>query len=158
MVAFWGNVRALPAQADDRTLPRGVLRMGTVGWWQRDPGSTALDGRAGQRFPWWPHRTPRGHAQRLFLGKDLPKETFLATGAAVACGVDITRIAVYVQLFQSLGSSIPWSVVGAGIAGALVGLWAGRIGLRKMPVAAFRKIIGIALMGFGLGLASGVIC
>jgi len=94
----------------------------------------------------------------FFLGKDFPKETFLATGAAVACGVDITRIAVYVQLFQSLGSSIPWSVVGAGIAGALVGLWAGRIGLRKMPVAAFRRIIGIALMGFGLGLASGVIC
>lgn len=30
----------------------------------------------------------------FFLGKDLPKETFIATGAAVACGVDFTRLAV----------------------------------------------------------------
>ena len=93
----------------------------------------------------------------FFLGKDLPKETFIATAAAVACAVDITRIAVYVQLFRSLGGSIPWPVVGAGIAGAAVGLWVGRIGLRKAPAAIFRRIIGIALMVFGLGLALGVI-
>jgi uncharacterized membrane protein YfcA len=93
----------------------------------------------------------------FFLGKDLPKETFIATGAAVACAVDITRIAVYVQLFHSLGGSIPWPVVGAGIVGAAVGLSVGRIGLRNAPARTFRKIIGIALMVFGLGLASGLI-
>jgi uncharacterized membrane protein YfcA len=93
----------------------------------------------------------------FFLGKDLPKETFIATGAAVACAVDITRIAVYVQLFQSLGGSIPWPVVGAGIVGAAVGLSVGRIGLRNAPARTFRKIIGFALMVFGLGLASGLI-
>jgi uncharacterized membrane protein YfcA len=93
----------------------------------------------------------------FFLGKDLPKETFIATGAAEACAVDITRIAVYVQLFHSLGGSIPWPVVGAGIVGAAVGLSVGRIGLRNAPARTFRKIIGIALMVFGLGLASGLI-
>ncbi len=93
----------------------------------------------------------------FFLGEDLPKETFIATGAAVACAVDITRIAVYVQLFHSLGGSIPWPVVGAGIVGAAVGLSVGRIGLRNAPARTFRKIIGIALMVFGLGLASGLI-
>jgi uncharacterized membrane protein YfcA len=93
----------------------------------------------------------------FFLGKDLPKETFIATGAAVACAVDITRIAVYVQLFHSLGGSIPWPVVGAGIVGAAVGLSVGSIGLRNAPARTFRKIIGIALMVFGLGLASGLI-
>ena len=93
----------------------------------------------------------------FFLGKDLPKETFIATGAAVACAVDITRIAVYVQLFHSLGGSIPWPVVGAGIVGAAVGRSVGRIGLRNAPARTFRKIIGIAWMVFGLGLASGLI-
>jgi hypothetical protein len=93
----------------------------------------------------------------FFLGKNLPKETFIATGAAVACVVDFTRLAVYVQLFRSLGGSVPWPVIGAGIAGAAVGLWIGRIGLRNAPACTFRRIIGIALMVFGLGLASGVI-
>ena len=93
----------------------------------------------------------------FFLGKDLPKETFIATGAAVACAVDITRIAVYVQLFRSLGGSIPWAVVGAGIAGATVGLWIGRNGLKRISGVGFRKVVGVALLIFGVLLAGGVI-
>jgi len=93
----------------------------------------------------------------FFLGKNLPKEAFIATGAAAACAVDITRIAVYVQFFRSLGGSTPWSMVGAATAGAALGLWVGRISLRNVPTGTFRQIIGIALVVFGLGLASGVI-
>ena len=93
----------------------------------------------------------------FFLGKDLPKETFIATGAAVACAVDITRITVYVQLFRSLGGSIPWAVVGAGIAGATVGLWIGRNGLKRISGVGFRKVVGVALLIFGVLLAGGVI-
>ena len=93
----------------------------------------------------------------FFLGKDLPKETFIATGAAVACAVDITRIAVYVQLFRSLGGSIPWSVVAAGIAGAAVGLWIGRHGLKRISGEGFRKVVGVGLLVFGVLLAGGVV-
>ena len=93
----------------------------------------------------------------FFLGKDLPKETFIATGAAVACAVDITRIAVYVQLFRSLGGSIPWAVVGAGIAGAAVGLWIGRHGLKRISGDGFRKVVGVGLLVFGVLLAGGVV-
>jgi len=93
----------------------------------------------------------------FFLGKDLPKETFIATGAAVACAVDITRIAVYVQLFRSLGGSIPWPVVGAGIAGAAVGLWVGRHGLKQISGEGFRKVVGVGLLVFGVLLAGGVV-
>ena len=93
----------------------------------------------------------------FFLGKNLPKETFIATGAAVACVVDFTRLAVYVQLFRSLGGSVPWPVIGAGIAGAAAGLWVGRKSLRHASVETFRRIIGVALLAFGLGLAAGVI-
>jgi len=93
----------------------------------------------------------------FFLGKDLPKETFIATGAAVACAVDITRIAVYVQLFRSMGGSIPWPVVGAGIAGAAVGLWVGRHGLKQISGEGFRKVVGVGLLVFGVLLAGGVV-
>ena len=93
----------------------------------------------------------------FFLGKDLPKETFIATGAAVACAVDITRIAVYVQLFRSLGGSIPWAVVGAGITGAAVGLVIGRYGLHRISGEVFRRVVGVGLLIFGILLAGGVI-
>lgn len=93
----------------------------------------------------------------FFLGKDLPKESFIATGAAVACAVDITRIAVYVQLFQTLSGSIPWAVVGAGIAGAALGLWIGRGGLHRISGETFRSVVGVGLLVFGILLAGGVI-
>jgi len=93
----------------------------------------------------------------FFLGKDLPKETFIATGAAVACAVDVTRIAVYLQYFRSLGGSIPWSDVGAGIAGAAAGLWVGRRGLKQISGQGFRKVVGVGLLVFGVLLAGGVV-
>lgn len=93
----------------------------------------------------------------FFLGKDLPKETFIATGAAVACLVDLTRIAIYAQLFRSLGEGTPWPVIGAGITGAAAGLWLGRHMLRRITGQGFRKLVGAALLGFGLGLSVGLI-
>ena len=93
----------------------------------------------------------------FFLGKNLPKETFIATGAAVACVVDFTRLAVYVQVFRSLGGSVPWPVIGAGIAGAAVGLWIGRHGLQRISGDGFRKVVGVGLLVFGLALAAGLI-
>jgi uncharacterized membrane protein YfcA len=93
----------------------------------------------------------------FFLGKNLPKETFIATGAAVACVVDFTRLAVYVQLFRPLGGSIPWPLIGAGIAGAAVGLWIGRHGLRRISGDGFRKVVGVGLLVFGIALAAGLI-
>ena len=93
----------------------------------------------------------------FFLGKNLPKETFIATGAAVACVVDFTRLAVYVQLFRSLGGSVPWPVIGAGIAGAAVGLWIGRHGLQRISGNGFRKVVGVGLLVFGIALALGII-
>jgi uncharacterized membrane protein YfcA len=71
--------------------------------------------------------------------------------------VDLTRLAVYVQLFRSLGGSIPWPVIGAGIAGAAVGLWVGRRSLQRISGDGFRKVVGVGLLVFGIGLAAGVI-
>lgn len=93
----------------------------------------------------------------FFLGKDLPKERFIATGAAVACVVDFTRLAVYVPTFRLLGESIPWAVMGAGFAGAAIGLGIGRYGLRRISGGGFRRVVGGGLLVFGILLAGGVI-
>lgn len=93
----------------------------------------------------------------FFLGKDLSKETFIATGAAVACLVDFTRLAVYLQMLRSFGGPIPWSVIGAGVAGAAIGLWIGRSGLQRISGEGFRRVVGVGLLVFGILLAGGVI-
>ena len=71
--------------------------------------------------------------------------------------MDFTRLAVYVQVFRSLGGSVPWPVIGAGIAGAAVGLWIGRHGLKRISGQGFRKVIGVGLMVFGVLLVGGVV-
>lgn len=93
----------------------------------------------------------------FFLGKDLPKESFIATGAAVACLVDLARMLVYAQMFRALNESIPWSVVGAAVTGATVGLWAGRYALSRISGKGFRRVVGVGLLVFGGLLAGGVI-
>ena len=93
----------------------------------------------------------------FFLGKNLPKETFIATGAAVACVVDLTRLAVYGQLFCSLGGFVPWPVVVAGTIRAALGLWAGFRILEKISTKKFRWVVGVVLLVFGLSFALGVI-
>lgn len=93
----------------------------------------------------------------FFLGKDLPKESFIATGAAVACLVDLARMLVYAQMFRALNESIPWSVVGAAVTGATVGLWAGRYALSRISGKGFRRVVGVGLLVFGGLLAGGVV-
>jgi uncharacterized membrane protein YfcA len=48
-------------------------------------------------------------------------------------------------------------VIGAGIAGAAVGLWVGRRSLQRISGDGFRKVVGVGLLVFGLALALGMI-
>ena len=93
----------------------------------------------------------------FFLGKKLPKETFIATGAAVACLVDFTRLAIYAQTFSILGEVMPWPVIVAGIVGAAAGLVLGYLGLRRISAVSFRKLVGAVLFGFGILFALGMV-
>lgn len=93
----------------------------------------------------------------FFLGRDLPKETFVATGAAVACAVDCTRLGVYAQIFRTMGENTAWPPIVAGIAGAAAGLWIGRRYLHRLTGQGFRRLVGAALLVFGTGMAMGLI-
>lgn len=93
----------------------------------------------------------------FFLGKNLPKETLIATGAAVACAVDLTRLAIYGQTLSILGGFTPWPVIVAGITGAAAGLALGHFGLRKISATSFRRLVGSVLFGFGVLFALGMI-
>ncbi|MCC7501801.1 MAG: sulfite exporter TauE/SafE family protein [Flavobacteriales bacterium] len=70
---------------------------------------------------------------------DLPKEVFISTSAWIDMGVDLSRTVVYAQqgfIAQSTWAYLPWLA-----AISLLGSWAGRWLLGRVPQERFRKLV-----------------
>ena len=70
---------------------------------------------------------------------DLPKEVFISTSAWIDMGVDLSRTVVYAQqgfIAQSTWAYLPWLA-----AISLLGSWAGRWLLARVPQERFRKLV-----------------
>jgi hypothetical protein len=78
---------------------------------------------------------------------NLKKEKYIATAAAIALAVDLTRIPVY--LTQGFLPREQYSTVGALFVLAIVGSWIGRKIVDRIPQKAFRKIVLFALLLIG---------
>ena len=78
----------------------------------------------------------------------LPKEKYIATAAAIALMVDITRIPVYLAA-GFLGSQYYWYIPLLFII-ALAGSFTGKQIVRRVPQKKFRKVVLIAILIVGL--------
>lgn len=78
---------------------------------------------------------------------DLPKEVFVATSAAIDMGIDLSRATAYFGNGYMHAHDLVWLPLLAVV--ALAGTWIGRILLRHMPQAVFRRI-ALALV-FAIG-------
>ncbi len=78
----------------------------------------------------------------------LKKETYIATAAAIALAVDLTRIPVYLALGFLPPEQYP--AVAILLVIALVGSWIGRLIVRRIPQKTFRKIVLVALFLMGV--------
>lgn len=77
----------------------------------------------------------RGLALAAF---DLPKEVFVATSAAIDMGIDLSRASAYFGNGYVHAHDLIWLPLLAVV--ALAGTWLGRLLLRHMPQAIFRRI------------------
>ena len=85
------------------------------------------------------------------LNYELNKEAFIATGTAIACLIDLSRIPVYVVNYRvSLIEAWPYLLVV--IAAAFAGTFTGKRLIEKLPLNWFRRLIAglIVLAGFVL--------
>jgi hypothetical protein len=82
---------------------------------------------------------------------NLPKETYIATAAAIAIATDLTRIPAYAA--QGVDAGV-WRVVPMLLVTSLAGAWVGRRLVRKLPAGVFRAVVAVALLAIGLKLAS----
>jgi uncharacterized membrane protein YfcA len=100
----------------------------------------------------------QGALRSMFLIKlGLPKRTFIASGIAIACLIDVSRLSVYYNFFRTglPENALPFLAVGsiAALAGAVLG---NRL-LEKMTLGGVQSIVSISLIIFALCLLTGLI-
>jgi len=87
----------------------------------------------------------------------LSKESFVATGIAIALTVDIVRMSIYTAKYTQSGIADHMSILLVALLAAFSGAIGGRILLKKITIGFIRTIVAIFLIVIGLGLITGLI-
>jgi uncharacterized membrane protein YfcA len=101
----------------------------------------------------------QGALRSAFLAKEgsLNKESFIATGVAIACAVDVIRLAVYAQGYQLADLRQQGTVLLLAIVAAWLGAWAGQRMLKKVTMESVQNLVSLMLIVFAFLLALGII-
>jgi uncharacterized membrane protein YfcA len=88
------------------------------------------------------------------MGNQLTAVSFAATGAIIACTVDIARLAMYHANWASWSNG-RLSMLAAGTIAALLGTWIGSRLIRKITLPLVQRVVSVLLILLGLGLVTG---
>ncbi|MFY7971068.1 MAG: TSUP family transporter [Flavobacteriales bacterium] len=98
----------------------------------------------------------QGALRSAFLTKaGLTKEAMLGTRAVIATIVDITRISVYITLFQTGTEQLNWPLILFATLFAATGATLGNKWVKKTELSTVNKIVTYSLIAFGIGLGLG---
>jgi uncharacterized membrane protein YfcA len=98
----------------------------------------------------------QGALRSAFLMRSgLTKEQFLGTRVMIACLVDIPRLGIYAYAFRDAWSGVEKQWLLLTILAAFAGAWLGNRLVKKMTLHSIQRVVGIALILFGLMLAAG---
>jgi uncharacterized membrane protein YfcA len=100
----------------------------------------------------------QGALRSAFLVRaGLTKEAFIATGVAIACLIDITRLSVYSKQIISAHSSLNYSLVVAATLAAFAGAYIGAKLLKKVTIEAVHIVVAVMLLLYSVLLGMGVL-
>jgi hypothetical protein len=100
----------------------------------------------------------QGALRSAFLIKaGLTKEAYVATGAAIAFLIDVTRLGVYSQLILQHRADFDSTLLVAAVISALAGALLGNRYLPKVTLAGIQGVVAALLFAVALGLISGVL-
>ena len=87
----------------------------------------------------------------------ISKEVFIATGVAIACLVDITRLSVYLP--NLVHGQLPpgYELVFIAIVAALCGAWVGNGLLKKLDINVIKKITAVFVITIGVAILLGIL-
>jgi uncharacterized protein len=95
-----------------------------------------------------------GIRSAALLGFEVPKESFVATATAIALFVDVARLPVYL-ISEGPQIAALWPLLLVATAGVVAGTVLGTRILGRLPQRTFHRVVGIALIVLGLGMAVG---
>jgi uncharacterized membrane protein YfcA len=93
----------------------------------------------------------------FLLRAGLSKEAFVATGVAVACLIDFTRLGVYVPALLATRAELDYALLSAAVLAAFAGAWLGNRYLKKVTLRGVQLVVAVMLLVVAAGLASGVL-
>lgn len=100
----------------------------------------------------------QGALRSAFLVRaGLTKEAFIATGVAIACMIDITRLSVYSKQIISAHPTLNYSLVLAATLAAFAGAFLGAKLLKKVTIEAVHIVVAVMLLVYSVLLGMGVL-
>lgn len=100
----------------------------------------------------------QGALRSMFLIKlNLPKEAFIATGVAIACFVDVSRLGVYFSHFKELDIIDNYNLILSAVLSAFAGAYIGNKLLKKITIKFLQVFVSIMIIILALALGAGVI-
>lgn len=100
----------------------------------------------------------QGALRSLFLLRSgLGKAAFIATGVAIACLVDLTRLPTYARGDILIMAKEQWPLLLAATLAAFIGAWWGKKLIPKVTLRGVQIVVGLLILSISVLLASGVI-
>ncbi len=93
----------------------------------------------------------------FLINYGLSKEAFIATGVAVACMVDMTRLPVYFARFSAQSLLEQWPLLLIATLSAFAGAYLGTRFLKKTTLRGVQIITAIMIISLALLLGTGVL-
>ena len=100
----------------------------------------------------------QGALRSAFLARGgFDKRTFVATGVAIACVIDVSRVGVYSSMFWQHRADIDVPLLGVAVGAAFAGALVGRRYLERLTMDAVRHLIAALLLVMAVAMAAGLL-
>lgn len=100
----------------------------------------------------------QGALRSAFLVKyGLSKEVFIATGVAIACMVDLTRLPVYFTRFSAMDIAAQWKLLLIATCSAFAGAYLGARFLKKTTMPAIQRLTAAMIVVIAILLSAGIL-
>ncbi len=100
----------------------------------------------------------QGALRTTFLAAlDLDKKKFIATGIAIALGVDVMRLLIYGFRIEPSSIEAQFPLIATATLAAFAGAYAGSKLLNKITIASVQQIVAAALLIISLAMIAGIV-
>ena len=100
----------------------------------------------------------QGALRSAFLARaGLSRDAFVATGVAVACLIDVSRVGVYASLFAPHRAEVDVPLLATAVTAAFAGSLVGRRYLERLTMEAVRNLVALLLLVMAAAMGAGLL-